>query len=45
MNEFVESLRRLLATGQITKETIKTLFTKGKITSSEFVYITSVKEN
>lgn len=41
MSEFVESLKRLYATQQLSLASIKTLFTKGKITSSEFVYITT----
>ncbi len=44
MSEFVESLKRLFDTGKMSHEMIKTLFTKGKISSSEFVYITA-KEN
>lgn len=44
MSEFIESLRRLFTTGKLSHDAIKTLFTKGKITSSEFVYITA-KEN
>lgn len=44
MNEFVESLRRLFNSGKVSLDTVRSLFTKGKITSSEFVYITA-KEN
>lgn len=44
MSQFVESLARLYSQKQITQEMVRTLFTKGKITSSEFVYITSSKE-
>lgn len=40
MSEFVESLRRLYVAGKITEEKVKTLFTKGTIKSSEYVYIT-----
>lgn len=44
MTEFVESLSRLYASNRITMEMIRNLFTKGKITSSEFVYITQEKK-
>ena len=40
MSEFIESLRRLFLAGKITEAKIKTLFTKGTIKSSEYVYIT-----
>lgn len=44
MSEFVESLRRLFVLGKITEAQVKTLFTKGTIKSTEFIYITKGQE-
>ena len=41
MSTFVESLKRLYATGKITEEKLLNLQNAGKITEGEYAYITA----
>lgn len=44
INEFIKSLSRLYADGQVSKERIDELFSNGKISRMEYEYILAYKE-
>lgn len=40
MKQFIESLRRLFIAKSITEPQVRDMFNRGRITSTEYVYIT-----
>ena len=44
MTDFVESIKRLFSSQQITFSQVKTLLTTKKITSEEYIYILNEKK-
>lgn len=40
MKQFIESLRRLYVANRVTEPQVRDMFNRGRISSSEYVYIT-----
>jgi hypothetical protein len=40
MKQFIESLRRLYVAGRVTEPQVRDMFNRGRISSTEYVYIT-----